>query len=181
MAGITGAERGGAAELPRWITGVRAQNGARRTGKGDGQRRPGNPHQCACVALRHRSVFQRGEDLAGAGSCARRSHHAPRPLSTDYGTLSPRVPRGLKGGTAPSSPKGEVREIERNPALGPGDSAYRSAPGSVVWSMRIPQSGGSGERKYECLNRYEASRFRRVAVLASSHHPVHIGGRKYSF
>lgn len=59
-------------------------------GRGMGSAGQAGPHQCACVALRHRSVLQRGEDLSGAGPCASGSHHQSRPLPTDCGELCPR-------------------------------------------------------------------------------------------
>uniref|UniRef100_A0A671EJR5 PIH1 domain-containing protein 1 n=1 Tax=Rhinolophus ferrumequinum TaxID=59479 RepID=A0A671EJR5_RHIFE len=59
-------------------------------GRGMGSAGQAGPHQCACVALRHRSVLQRGEDLSGAGPCASGSHRQSRPLPTDCGELCPR-------------------------------------------------------------------------------------------
>lgn len=72
----------------------------------------------------------------------------PEPLSTkDCGALCQRGTLGSEVGTTHSSPRGGATEIERNPALGPGDPAYRPALGNIVWSMRSPQSGGGRGNK----------------------------------
>lgn len=139
-----GSRGGGAAELPRWITGVREQNWALKTAKGDRQRR-------SRQALTSAHAWLSG---AGPYSSVVKISQARDAVRVAAITLSDRFPRtaGLsarknlevrRAAPPPVAQRAELQEIGSNSALAPGYSAYRSVRGK--YSLEHAQSSKAGE------------------------------------
>lgn len=137
--------RGGAAGLPRWITGVRAQNKTQRPAEGGWAAPNGRPSP-----VRMRGSQARVRTPAWRRSLGRWALHASQPSpgrAAFHQGVRGALPRGTlrsKGGTAPSSPGAGLQEIECNPALGPVTPPMR--PSWEMWfgacAVLKPRRGG---------------------------------------